>query len=143
MKHCVISGLLSVLCIGCGGSDGPGVETAPVSGVVMLDGKPMPSPLVTFYPAQGPTGIGIGDSSGAFTVMTNGQSGAPVGKCKVTVVPGSTEGSEMQETNGDEAAMTEQSPVDAKFASAATTDLQINVPAEGLPSLTLEVTSSK
>ena len=139
MKHCIAAVVCLVLA-GCGKAADLGVELAPVSGVVLLDGKPMPNPVVTFYPEKGPTGIGIADANGAFTIQTNGQAGAPIGKCKVTVVPGS---GEMAEMDGNEAALNEQPAIDPRFASSATTTLSVTVPAEGLPDVQLGVTAGK
>lgn len=76
---------------------------APVSGKVTVDGEPLTSGQVTLVPdvgiptkegseGQGETqtaGLSTAqiDSSGAYTISTNGKSGAPLGKYKVTVSP--------------------------------------------------------
>src|SRR5262245_14538073 len=66
--------------VGCGG-------TSKVEGVVTLDGKPVEGAVVTFVPTddKGTTPVGQTDSSGKFTLTTNGKPGAKSGDYKVTV----------------------------------------------------------
>ncbi len=71
---------------GCkGGVAGP--PTEPVSGVVTLDGKPVPQANVVFVPdGSGQGAAGITDEAGKYTLTTtNPQDGAVVGKYKVMV----------------------------------------------------------
>jgi len=71
------------LCIGCG-SDGLG--TAPVSGMVTLDGKPVEGAGVMFSPVNpGPIAIGTTDAEGRFVLATGKLTGAMLGEHKVTI----------------------------------------------------------
>ena len=72
--------VLSAACMaGCGGSpDGP--EMAPISGTVMLDGKPLVGAEV-FFVANGFEGYGKTKESGQYSLVR----GAPVGECKVYI----------------------------------------------------------
>lgn len=71
---------------------GCGTGVAPVSGKVMLDGKPLANAVVIFSPdreagASGPGSQGKTDANGNFSLrlMTKDQAGAVVGKHKVTI----------------------------------------------------------
>lgn len=135
--------LVAAVLTGCGGSGGGGagyqkLTLAPISGVVKVNGQPVEKPVVTFYPESGPTGIGIGDEQGAFTVKTNGQAGAPVGKCKVTVTAGSTT-NEFPPSDGKEMELVKKPRLDAKYASPDTTDILVDVPPEGNNELQLDL----
>jgi hypothetical protein len=80
--------LLSLLCwfVGCGGG---GPETASVEGVVRLDGKPLTSGMVTFFPKAGRSASGLIQADGTFVIGTYKNSdGALAGPYKVTVTPG-------------------------------------------------------
>lgn len=60
MKRCVLIAGVSVLLIGCGGSDGP--ELHDVGGYVTMDGEPLPNASVHFIP----DGEGVGGTSPSF-----------------------------------------------------------------------------
>lgn len=73
---------------GCGG----GPKTAPVSGTVLVDGKPMANLAVVFQPIgskanenPGRGSYGTTDSNGKYTLFVDGASGAVVGKHKVAI----------------------------------------------------------
>jgi hypothetical protein len=73
-----------LLAVGCGGEEGLGR----VTGVVKLDGKPLPDAAVEFNPAggQGLTSYGKTDKSGSYYMMaTRTDKGAAVGKNKVSI----------------------------------------------------------
>ena len=78
-----ILGFAGLLLAGCEGADG----IAPVSGVVTLNGAPLPDALVRFQPQ--PTGSpssAITDSSGRFTLKyTRDANGAQVGEHLVAI----------------------------------------------------------
>lgn len=81
----------AVLCfVGCGG----GIETAEVSGLVTLDGKPLPGVVVQFEPIDGeqtrlPPGTGLTNAQGRYRVLRpGGKSGAVVGRSTVRVLHG-------------------------------------------------------
>ncbi len=64
---------------GCGGGDGP--QLADVSGIVLLDGKPIANAMVGFYPRSGGrSSHGMTDESGRYELgYTSFKRGAPVG----------------------------------------------------------------
>lgn len=68
---------------GCGSS---GPELGSVSGIVLLDGKPVPSVAVHFQPASGRPAEGITNNEGRFTVnYTFTKQGALVGESEVYI----------------------------------------------------------
>jgi hypothetical protein len=81
--------LVFVVMAGCG--DKPDLPpTAPVSGVVMLDGRPLPRGTVQFVPdaahgTEGPSGVGYIDEEGRYEITTAGVPGAIVGHHKISV----------------------------------------------------------
>jgi hypothetical protein len=60
---------------------------AKVSGKITLDGKPLASATVTFYPEakDGKTATGKTDDAGRYTMKTAGADGALPGKYRVTI----------------------------------------------------------
>jgi hypothetical protein len=73
--------------LGCGGNTA-GPRTAPASGIVSLDDKPLEGATVVFAPeaSGGTTVVAITDANGAFSLKTpTGTEGAPPGRYKVTV----------------------------------------------------------
>lgn len=81
----VICGLLSLS--GCGGRDANLPETAPVSGTVFYQNKPVETGTILFLPESGerPGGSPLGQG-GEFTLSTYGEGdGAVLGKHKVTI----------------------------------------------------------
>jgi hypothetical protein len=88
--------------VGCGGSGGPEL---PVSGIVTLDGNPVPDATVRFYPDQGtdPTssGYAVTGSDGKFVITSGqGKKGLVAGKYKVTVSKGKVQTGESEEGAG-------------------------------------------
>ena len=78
---CLAAVCLTVACVavGCG-------RRAEVSGVVTLDGKPLPAGVVTFSPANaGPSGYGAIAADGSYTVQLGSSQGLPPGEYVVTV----------------------------------------------------------
>ena len=56
-----------------------------VTGVVTLEGTPVPRGIVQFQPDAGPSANGTIGPDGSFTLMTAGESGAVIGNHKVLV----------------------------------------------------------
>jgi len=79
-------GLLSVM-VGTLGCSGSRSDLATVSGVVTLDGQPLPRATLVFQPeANGPASFGLTDESGRYTMMyKQGVPGAVVGKHLVKI----------------------------------------------------------
>ncbi len=84
------AGLLLALVAGCGGEVAPPI--VPASGVVTLNGKPLPNAKVRFIPQvdQGSGYIAVGetDSEGRYEVKCQGQAGACACETIVTVSEG-------------------------------------------------------
>lgn len=84
-------GLVIVACLtGCGGPEHPPVGR--VSGVVTLDGQPLPAATVMFQPADGRASQATTDSAGKYSLTyLDGVPGAMLGTHKViirTEIPG-------------------------------------------------------
>ena len=87
-----LASMTVLLCCGCSRS---GLETAPVHGVVRLDGRPLDAGMVFFRPDKGRMAVGKIQQDGTYILSTyekNGNDGAIVGHHKVTVVPPLAEG---------------------------------------------------
>lgn len=68
---------------GCG-SDGP--QLASVTGVITIDGQPLPDATVEFQPSPGSPSIGVTDSSGRYKLkFTAKKAGAMLGKHQVRI----------------------------------------------------------
>lgn len=136
------SSLIAILLLaaaGCGGSAADAPKLAPVSGIVKVAGKPLPKPVVTFFPEKGPSGIGVGNENGEFTVKTNGQNGCPLGKCKVTVTSASADPTNIPPADGNEMELLKKPSLNAKYSNADTTDLVVDVGPDGHPNLQLDL----
>lgn len=84
------------LAIGCSGP-----YDATVHGVVTLDGQPLPSGTVSFFPKQeGPTAYSRIDDSGEYTIRTGRENGLPSGDYQVTVVAREKAVMQQSETGG-------------------------------------------
>src|SRR4051794_38813167 len=92
-RACLAWGVLALLTAGCGGP-----KTAPVSGRVTLDSKPLANATVVFVPVDRPAGkdplpssVGVTDEAGHYSlVLDNARKtkGAVVGKHKVIITLG-------------------------------------------------------
>lgn len=72
----------AALVAGCGGPANVGT----VSGVVTLDGQPLPDARVTFQPRQGAPSLGVTDASGRYELRyTRDRAGAVVGEHAVSI----------------------------------------------------------
>lgn len=110
--------------IGC--SSGPRLHS--VSGVVTLDGKPLPGASVTFYPeGPGQAAACTSDAQGRYRPETGNNQGVYNGKYTVTVTK-----LDIPNTGGKELGLAPESRknlVPAKFASKDSSDLKFEVPA--------------
>jgi len=80
--HFVLGSMSVANFAGCGGS-----YDASVHGIASLDNKPLTTGTVKFNPEQsGPSGYGIIDNNGAYSIMTGREEGLPAGSYVVTVV---------------------------------------------------------
>ncbi len=136
-----VCGILVLLgtVVGCGGGTGDKPKVAPVAGVLKFKGVPVAEATVVFYPEKGPAAVGKTDAKGAFQVKTNGQLGAPVGKNKVTVATAQTN-AEPPPADGKELALLQKPTIPTKYSDQQTTDLIVDVTAEGNKDLVLDLT---
>jgi hypothetical protein len=116
-------------------------RTVPAQGVLTWQGEPLEDYMITFYPKDGKRPAAAKtDNEGRFTLGTNGANdGAVPGEHLVTIV---YVGPERQEEPGKE----EFKPlppakvsIPAKFGDPKTTDLAVQVPAEGSSNLDIEL----
>jgi hypothetical protein len=138
MKRLYSAGRVGLLCwcaltlaAGCA----PEVKVEPVSGRVLVDGKPVTSGQVSLIPTtkEGGGGLSAGtiDESGTYKIFTAGKAGAPPGKYKVTVTPS------MIPTGGKSMPTTPYHPM---YRDAAKTPLTIEVPSSAPGSYDLKLT---
>ena len=87
MKNRFLAGCLlcfALLLCGCGGDDGP--EMGDVTGLVTLDGQPLPKASVRFVPENASPSIGITDDQGRYELQySSSRDGAIVGMHTVSI----------------------------------------------------------
>lgn len=77
----ILAGLAVLLLSGCGGP-----YDATASGVVTLQGSPLPRGTIAFIPDNpGPSAYGMTDANGSYVVRTGREEGLPAGAYSVTV----------------------------------------------------------
>lgn len=77
----IVVAMMVLVLVGCGES-GPKLE--PVTGKVLKDGEVMTNVSIAMVPiTSGLAAMGTADSSGNIQILTNGRSGAMVGKYKI------------------------------------------------------------
>ena len=114
---------------GCSGK--PKLELVPVSGKVTVAGQALTSGQVSLHPSAkdqviGGLCTGTIDSSGTFTIITDGKPGVPLGKYKITVTP-----SMVPPTGGAKGPPV--SSIDRKYQDIAQTPLTFEVVANAEP----------
>ena len=105
---------------GCGGD--AGLNTAPVTGTVTLDGEPLEGAAVSFSPeGDGHAAAGVTDASGEFVLTTETKGdGAVPGTYQVMVTKYEEEDSETP------AAAADETDVDAAYAAAEEAGVDIS-----------------
>ena len=118
--------LLFVAVVGCGKNEN---ETARVEGTVTLNGQPLTSGIVTFFPEAGRSARGIIQSDGTFALGTYEKAdGALVGMHKVTVVAqGSSNRPNFDSDNVRQSASA--SPIPVQYANPTSSGLTFEVKA--------------
>ncbi len=77
---------VAMLLAGCGGGADDVPQTFPVTGVVKLDGQPLPEARVTFIPEGEAACAGITDAEGRYVLKhRSGAEGAPPGAARVQI----------------------------------------------------------
>ena len=126
VRECLLVAFGGVLLAGCGGGQ-PAV--APVSGVVRLNGKPLASGQVTFWPNSGRSAAGFITADGSFRLTTfRDGDGAPVGENRVTITEATAAASGPPDVDRDQPnRAAERSPIPAKYASPESSGLTFEV----------------
>ncbi len=117
------------LCVLLGGcSEGTQLETAPVRGTVIYNGKPLPYGSVSFQPAAGLPAVGRIQSDGSFTLTTysNGD-GAIIGSHKVAIIATEIDAGATPPADPHGEMPPPKSVIPAKYASYATSGLTAEV----------------
>ena len=129
----LVTCLVTAATIGCGGGDD---GFASVEGVVLLDGKPLTSGMVTTLPMKGRGSQGRIDGEGNFR-LTSGDlgTGAQVGQHRVAVMAVENEGSFSPEKP-------KKLLVPYKYTTAETSGLMIEVKPGTNNEITLELNST-
>lgn len=138
--------LCVVFAAGCGSAHKlpDHVKTVAVSGILTYQGKPLPSHQVIFTPSDGQRPArGRTDAGGKFTLGTNiPGDGAAVALCKVSIVfDPEMEVDSTQADPIDDPTKLPKAPIQLpkKFADPETSDLIVDVPAEGLSDYKLDL----
>ena len=138
---CLLLG--TFLSLGCSESAKP-YRTAPVSGVITLDGAPLAGAHVTYMPSPapgrdaGPEASGDTGSDGRYTLATVfGDRGASIGKNRVMV---STRKTELDPTNPDRPKETAKERIPTKYFTDQA-PLIIDVPPTGTQTADFQLTT--
>jgi hypothetical protein len=139
MKKLLHYALLMLVMFSLTGCGEPGLPTlTPVTGVLILDGKPLPLAEVRFQPlASGlPTDAGataVTDAEGRFTMTTAGRPGAIAGEHTVTIAEGPPpeevrgDGPEAQKAASDYEKSLVNRPIPSEYGTVATSKCRIKV----------------
>src|SRR5262245_7704320 len=137
--------LSAALTPGCSESSKP-YKTAPVSGIIKLDGQALASARVTFLPLvegsaasqSGPEASGDTNASGPYTLKTVfGDTGASIGKNRVMI---STRKTELDPTNPDRSKEIAKERIPNRYFTDQS-PLIFDVPPAGSKSADFELTS--
>jgi hypothetical protein len=124
--------LLSATTFGCGGDS----NMAPVSGKVLLDGQPLTQGWVTTLPAAGRGARGLIQPDGSFVLGTDDKSdGAVIGLHQVAVTSYAVSADQGPESGPGKLLVPEE------YVSPSTSELTIDVKADGDNNPVLELTS--
>ena len=127
----------AVFLAGCGGSKYP---TAPVSGTVRMNGKPLPDAALTFQPmGGGMASVGATDKDGRYTLefYDSGKPGAVVAKHRVVIR--THRRSNTEDTSSDISNPNLRDPIPQRYND--NTELTMEVPAEGTDSADFDLKS--
>ncbi len=127
--------VLTLAAVGCGGS------AASVSGLVTMDGQPLTTGNVSFYPAgsEGAPAYGQIDAGGRYALSTGSEAGLAPGEY-VAVVVATKEPAQALDATGAENPPIPITPT--KYGNVATSDLKVQVKA-GKNDVPLALTTAK
>lgn len=130
-----LTGLM--LLTGCGGETGPQLVSA--KGRVTRGGQPLGNVVLQLIPESGPASAAQTNAAGEFTLYgPGGKEGSLPGKFKVTVAcPFNPAGG--SSASGTAEAATPPCNLPQKYSVPDTTDLTLEIPADGSTSLLIEV----
>lgn len=141
MRFCNLLLLASaslMLFSGCFGQKG--LETAPASGIVTYNGKPLSFGRVSFRPEAGSPATGEIQSDGTFALSTYGNGdGAIVGTHQVSITSTEADAGTMAETAANTEMAVPKSLIPKKYTSFATSELTAEVVASGENKFTFEL----
>ncbi|MCS7238896.1 MAG: DUF4198 domain-containing protein [Thermoguttaceae bacterium] len=156
----ILVALGGLLAAGCGERAGGDIPpTAPVSGVVLLDGKPVDGAMVVFAPVEGGRygAYAMTDSNGRFELKASEDvKGAVPGKYRVQVTKLVAEGGGSKflvQEDLEHALKAGGAPqpgqegqtknvLPEKYASPETSGIEVTVPKEGITNLEIKLSSS-
>lgn len=115
-SHFVWLALVCCLLTAMGCGDGrPG--RVPISGQILIDGKPLEKALVRFVPSEGRSSLGQTDSDGRFTLTCYEKNdGATLGKYRVSIIA-------LTSLSGDRVL----ARVPKKYTTADTSELEVEI----------------
>ena len=128
MRNTLVALSLVSLCL-AGGCNSSGLNVAPVSGTVTLNGKPLPNAHVTFVPKPGleaPSSDGTTDANGRYSLIISvtDEVGAAVGEHIVQITA-----SQHTQAPDDDRSYVVDEPVPARYNAQST--LEFTVPPDG------------
>lgn len=132
--------LILALTAGCSGSQH---DTAPVEGIVKLDGKPLSSAIVTFFPESGRSASGVLQEDGSYVLGTYTDSdGAIPGKHKVAITAFNQASKKPDFDNDRPNRSDRQSTIPVRYANPESSGLTYEVKAGEANNAPFELVSS-
>ena len=128
---------LAASLLGCGGGTAEKSlpKTAPVSGIVTLDSKPLEGAVVRFYPTGATQGIecmGVTDAAGKYKLQQiRGGEGAPPGDYKVVISRFLKKDGTLPAPDEPPANVDASESLPKRYSDLEATTLTANVPAAG------------
>lgn len=140
----IICLIAPVLLAGCSGTSSAGAEA---TGVITLDGTPLPNAFISLIPkGSGSSAYATSDDQGNFTVNSSGSvTGLAPGEYVVVVEQGEASADESAESEsaGVGEASSGNSIIPKKYLNEGTSDLTVTVSEGEQTSLTLELSSAE
>jgi hypothetical protein len=135
---------LLIAMAGCGPSTGHLPATVPASGIVTLDGKPVPNAAVSFVAETGTYhATALTDATGRFQLRAfQEKEGAVPGPYKVEVNQTVIGGSQDAGTDGELTGLRVNFGLPQKYATVSTSGLSYTIPEGGTTEIKLDLTSN-